>query len=139
MKTIKCLRGFRHTNDHGLAALTGINTDFLKLCVGFELDKLALVWEKPRQPPLGTEEVCWENFAIYFDLYLKEVKLKEVHYVMDPIKIVEMVDENRIYVAAFLGSTMAGEFEDVKLLNDPLLEKNKETGWDTPIHAKTYT
>ncbi|GKA31550.1 hypothetical protein Tco_0717855 [Tanacetum coccineum] len=57
MKKIKCLRGFRHTNDHGLVALTGINTVFLKLCAGFEFDKLALVWGKPRQPPLGPEEV----------------------------------------------------------------------------------
>ncbi|GKA31549.1 hypothetical protein Tco_0717854 [Tanacetum coccineum] len=57
MKKIKCLRGFRHTNDHGLAALTRINIVFLKLCIGFELDKLALVWGKPRQPPLGLEEV----------------------------------------------------------------------------------
>ncbi|GJS25221.1 hypothetical protein Tco_0453853 [Tanacetum coccineum] len=60
VKKIYCLRGFRHTNYHGLAALTGIHTD---LCVGFEVtlllqvDKLALVWGKPRQPPLGPEEV----------------------------------------------------------------------------------
>ncbi|KAE8719202.1 Glutamate decarboxylase 1 [Hibiscus syriacus] len=46
-----------------------------------------------------------------------------------------MVDENTICVAAILGSTLNGEFEDVKLLNDLLVEKNKETGWDTPIHV----
>ncbi|CAK9311393.1 unnamed protein product [Citrullus colocynthis] len=40
------------------------------------------------------------------------------------------MDENTI-----LGSTYNGEFEDVKLLNDLLVEKNKETGWDTPIHV----
>ncbi|GJZ33955.1 hypothetical protein Tco_0579391 [Tanacetum coccineum] len=37
MKKIKCLRGFRHINDRGLA---GINTDFLKLCIGFEVTLL---------------------------------------------------------------------------------------------------
>ncbi|PQQ14931.1 hypothetical protein Pyn_27950 [Prunus yedoensis var. nudiflora] len=46
-----------------------------------------------------------------------------------------MVDENTICVAAILGSTLNGEFEDVKRLNDLLVEKNKETGWDTPIHV----
>ena len=48
---------------------------------------------------------------------------------MDPAKAVEMVDENTICVAAILGSTYNGEFEDVKLLNDLLLEKNKQTGY----------
>ncbi|MCI87321.1 glutamate decarboxylase-like, partial [Trifolium medium] len=44
-------------------------------------------------------------------------------------------DENTICVAAILGSTLTGEFEDVKLLNELLTIKNKETGWDTPIHV----
>lgn len=66
---------------------------------------------------------------------MKEVKLKEGYYVMDPAKAVEMVDENTICVAAILGSTLTGEFEDVKLLNELLAKKNKETGWDTPIHV----
>jgi len=54
---------------------------------------------------------------------------------MDPEKAVELVDENTICVAAILGSTLNGEFEDVKRLNDLLIEKNKITGWDTPIHV----
>lgn len=61
--------------------------------------------------------------------------LEEGYYVMDPKKAVEMVDENTICVAAILGSTLTGEFEDVKLLNQLLTQKNKETGWDTPIHV----
>ncbi|KAL2906939.1 Glutamate decarboxylase 4 [Bienertia sinuspersici] len=80
-------------------------------------------------------QVCWEKFARYFEVELKEVKLREGYYVMDPVKAVEMVDENTICVAAILGSTLNGEFEDVKLLNDLLQEKNKESGWDTPIHV----
>ncbi|XP_065850337.1 glutamate decarboxylase-like [Euphorbia lathyris] len=80
-------------------------------------------------------QVCWEKFARYFEVELKEVKLRDGYYVMDPVKAVEMVDENTICVAAILGSTLNGEFEDVKLLNDLLTEKNKESGWDTPIHV----
>lgn len=74
-------------------------------------------------------KVCWEKFARYFEVELKEVKLREDYFVMDPTKAVEMVDENTICVAAILGSTLNGEFEDVKLLNDLLAEKNKETGY----------
>ncbi|XWS60800.1 hypothetical protein CRYUN_Cryun07bG0068400 [Craigia yunnanensis] len=80
-------------------------------------------------------QVCWEKFARYFEVELKEVKLQEGYYIMDIEKAVELVDENTICVAAILGSTLTGEFEDVKLLNDLLMKKNEETGWDTPIHV----
>ena len=75
-------------------------------------------------------KVCWEKFARYFEVELKEVKLREGYYVMDPEKAVDLVDENTICVAAILGSTLNGEFEDVKVLNDLLIEKNKETGYN---------
>lgn len=61
---------------------------------------------------------------------LKEVKLRDGYYVMDPEKAVQLVDENTICVAAILGSTLNGEFEDVKLLNHLLTEKNKKTGYE---------
>ncbi|VVA99512.1 unnamed protein product [Arabis nemorensis] len=57
--------------------------------------------------------VCWEKFATYFEVELKEVKLREGYYVMDPQKAVELVDENTICVAAILGSTLTREFEDL--------------------------
>ncbi|XP_052203793.1 glutamate decarboxylase 1 [Diospyros lotus] len=92
-------------------------------------------FDKPNIVTGANVQVCWEKFANYFEVELKEVKLREGYYVMDPVKAVELVDENTICVAAILGSTLNGEFEDVKLLNHLLLEKNKETGWDTPIHV----
>lgn len=91
--------------------------------------------DKPNIVTGANVQVCWEKFARYFEVELKEVKLKEGYYVMDPEKAVDMVDENTICVAAILGSTLTGEFEDVKLLNELLIKKNKETGWDTPIHV----
>lgn len=92
-------------------------------------------YDKPNIVTGANVQVCWEKFARYFEVELKEVKLTEGYYVMDPVKAVEMVDENTICVAAILGSTLTGEFEDVKLLNDLLSKKNKETGWNTPIHV----
>nr|AGA63728.1 glutamate decarboxylase [Vicia faba] len=92
-------------------------------------------YDKPNIVTGANVQVCWEKFARYFEVELKEVKLSEGYYVMDPEKAVELVDENTICVAAILGSTLNGEFEDVKRLNDILVEKNKETGWDTPIHV----
>ncbi|KAK1382413.1 hypothetical protein POM88_020148 [Heracleum sosnowskyi] len=86
-------------------------------------------FDKPNIVTGANVQVCWEKFANYFEVELKEVKLREGYYVMDPVKAVELVDENTICVAAILGSTLNGEFEDVKLLNDLLLEKNKITGY----------
>lgn len=92
-------------------------------------------FDKPNIVTGANVQVCWEKFARYFEVELKEVKLRQDYYVMDPDKAVEMVDENTICVAAILGSTLNGEFEDVKRLNDLLVQKNNETGWDTPIHV----
>uniref|UniRef100_A0A804MFH5 Glutamate decarboxylase n=1 Tax=Zea mays TaxID=4577 RepID=A0A804MFH5_MAIZE len=80
-------------------------------------------------------QVCWEKFARYFEVELKEVRLREGCYVMDPDEAVRMVDDNTICVAAILGSTLTGEFEDVRRLNDLLAANNRRTGWDTPIHV----
>uniref|UniRef100_A0A0E0H1G5 glutamate decarboxylase n=1 Tax=Oryza nivara TaxID=4536 RepID=A0A0E0H1G5_ORYNI len=91
--------------------------------------------DKPNIVTGANVQVCWEKFARYFEVELKEVKLTEGCYVMDPVKAVDMVDENTICVAAILGSTLTGEFEDVRRLNDLLAAKNKRTGWDTPIHV----
>ncbi|KAM3314636.1 hypothetical protein ACQJBY_033441 [Aegilops geniculata] len=91
--------------------------------------------DKPNIITGANVQVCWEKFARYFEVELKEVKLREGYYVMDPEQAVEMVDENTICVAAILGSTLNGEFEDVKRINDLLEEKNKQTGWETPIHV----
>ncbi|KAL2937279.1 Glutamate decarboxylase 1 [Bienertia sinuspersici] len=96
---------------------------------------LGLPTDNPNIVTGANVQVCWEKFARYFEVELKEVKLSDGYYVMDPQKAVDMVDENTICVAAILGSTLNGEFEDVKLLNDLLEAKNKETGWDTPIHV----
>ncbi|KFK33415.1 hypothetical protein AALP_AA5G009800 [Arabis alpina] len=96
---------------------------------------LGLSYDKPNIVTGANVQVCWKKFATYFEVELKEVKLREGYYVMDPEIAVEMVDENTICVAAILGSTLTGEFEDVKLINDLLVEKNKQTGWETPIHV----
>uniref|UniRef100_A0A453IJP2 Glutamate decarboxylase n=1 Tax=Aegilops tauschii subsp. strangulata TaxID=200361 RepID=A0A453IJP2_AEGTS len=54
---------------------------------------------------------------------------------MDPEQAVEMVDENTICVAAILGSTLNGEFEDVKRINDLSCAECSFCRWETPIHV----
>ncbi|XP_057784045.1 glutamate decarboxylase-like [Salvia miltiorrhiza] len=100
-----------------------------------KMKELGKPHDKPNIVTGANVQVCWEKFGRYFEVELKEVKLRDGYYVMDPDAAVEMVDENTICVAAILGSTLNGEFEDVKRLNDLLIQNNSKTGWDTPIHV----
>eukprot|EP00249_Psilotum_nudum_P014269 c24745_g1_i1 orf=450-1925(-) len=92
-------------------------------------------FEKPNIVTGANVQVCWEKFAQYFEVELRDVKIREGYYVMDPDKAIELIDENTICVCAILGSTYNGEFEDIRRLNDLLKKKNAETGWDIPIHV----
>jgi len=94
-----------------------------------------LPYDKPNMVTGANVQVCWEKFANYFEVEIRAVKLHEGYYVMDPAKAVELCDENTICICAILGSTYNGEFEDVGALNDLLLKKNKEKGWNIPIHV----
>lgn len=50
---------------------------------------------------------------------------------IDPKQAVDLVDENTIGICCILGTTYTGEYEDVKAVNDLLVER----GLDTPIHV----
>ncbi|KAL1966240.1 hypothetical protein VTN77DRAFT_4792 [Rasamsonia byssochlamydoides] len=76
-------------------------------------------------------QVCWEKAARYFDVEEKYVYCTDERYVIDPEEAVSLVDENTIGICAILGTTYTGEYEDVKAINDLLVEK----GLDVPIHV----
>ena len=50
---------------------------------------------------------------------------------IDPKQAVDLVDENTIGICAIIGTTYTGEYEDVKAINDLLVERNI----DCPIHV----
>ncbi|GAB1197601.1 hypothetical protein APSETT444_006899 [Aspergillus pseudonomiae] len=76
-------------------------------------------------------QVCWEKAARYFDVEERYVYCTEDRYVIDPQQAVDLVDENTIGICAILGTTYTGEYEDVKAINDLLIERNM----DVPIHV----
>ena len=51
---------------------------------------------------------------------------------IDPEEAVKLVDENTIGMCVIIGTTYTGEYEDVKAINDLLVEKNI----DCPLHSK---
>jgi glutamate decarboxylase len=76
-------------------------------------------------------QVCWEKAARYFEVEEKYVFCTEERYVLDPVEAVNLVDENTIGICVIMGTTYTGEYEDVKAVNDLLVEKNL----DVPIHV----
>ena len=62
---------------------------------------------------------------------MKYVYCTTDRYVIDPKEAVDLVDENTIGICVIIGTTYTGEYEDVKAINDILVERDM----DTPIHV----
>ncbi|KAL4790993.1 pyridoxal phosphate-dependent transferase [Aspergillus venezuelensis] len=88
-------------------------------------------WTRPNIVMNSAVQVCWEKAARYFDVEERYVYCTEDRYVIDPQQAVDLVDENTIGICAILGTTYTGEYEDVKAINDLLIERNI----DCPIHV----
>ncbi|OHW90930.1 glutamate decarboxylase [Colletotrichum incanum] len=87
--------------------------------------------DRPNIVMSSAVQVCWEKAARYFEVEEKLVYCAPDRYVIDPEETVNLIDENTIGICAILGSTYTGEYEDVKAVNDLLLERNL----DVPIHV----
>ncbi|KZF24101.1 glutamate decarboxylase [Xylona heveae TC161] len=88
-------------------------------------------YDRPNIVMNSAVQVCWEKAARYFEVEEKYVYCTPERYVIDPQQAVDLVDENTIGICAILGTTYTGEYEDVKAINDLLIEKNL----DVPIHV----
>ena len=82
----------------------------------------------------GSVQVCWEKFARYFDVELRQVPMPEGHLLM-PEDAVAHCDENTIAVVATFGQTFTGLFEDVSAIAAALDDLEERTGLDIPLHV----
>ncbi|KAJ6095093.1 hypothetical protein N7467_002606 [Penicillium canescens] len=76
-------------------------------------------------------QVCWEKACRYMEIEERYVYCTNTRFVIDPKEAVDLVDENTIGICAILGSTYTGEYEDVKAINNLLIER----GIDCAIHV----
>ncbi len=92
---------------------------------------------RPERPNIvcGPVQVCWEKFARYFDVELRETPMDSGRYLMGPEQCVERCDENTIMVVATLGQTFTGLFEDVAGIAAALDELAARGGPDIPLHV----
>jgi glutamate decarboxylase len=92
-------------------------------------------FDKPNIVMGADVHTVWEKFALYFDVELKLIPLKEDIYVISAEDVVAEVDENTIAVGTVVGTTFTGQMDPVKEINDVLLKVKEEKGWDIPIHV----
>jgi glutamate decarboxylase len=83
----------------------------------------------------GPVQVCWEKFARYFDVELRQVPLTGGATGLRPEQLRDYVDENTIGVVAILGVTYTCDYEPVREIAAELDVLQREKGWDVPVHV----
>lgn len=91
----------------------------------------------PDRPNLvcGPVQVCWERFARYFDVELRQVPLEADATGLRPEQLRQYVDEKTIGVVAILGVTFTCDYEPVAALATELDAIQRDTGLDVPVHV----
>ncbi|HYI35293.1 MAG TPA: glutamate decarboxylase, partial [Thermoleophilaceae bacterium] len=82
----------------------------------------------------GDVHVVWEKFCRYFDVEPRIVPLQEHKYTIGPEDVEPHLDENTIGVAAVLGTTFTGHMDDIRGINDLLVEVEDKKGLHVPLH-----
>jgi glutamate decarboxylase len=82
----------------------------------------------------GPVQVCWEKFARYFDVELRQAPMNAGN-IMTGDEVLARCDENTIAVVATFGQTFTGKFEDVEAISDALDGLQDRTGLDIDIHV----
>ncbi|QDT45589.1 Glutamate decarboxylase [Gimesia alba] len=91
--------------------------------------------DKPNMVMGINVQVCWEKFCRYWEIEPRFVPMEGDRYCLTADEAVKLVDENTIGVVVIMGSTFDGRYENVKEVNDALVDLNAKTGWEVPIHV----
>jgi len=91
--------------------------------------------DKPNMVFGANVQVCWLKACKYFDVECREAEMSPDCLVLTAERAKPLIDENTIGVCPCLGSVFNGEFEDIKAIHDMVVELNRETGWNVPIHV----
>ncbi|MFJ8079454.1 glutamate decarboxylase [Streptomyces sp. NPDC096205] len=82
----------------------------------------------------GPVQVCWEKFARYFDVELRQVPLEKGASGLRAHQLRDHVDENTIGVVAILGVTYTCVYEPVAEIAVELDRIQRDSGLDIPLH-----
>ncbi|GFH40535.1 glutamate decarboxylase [Lactococcus insecticola] len=80
-------------------------------------------------------QVCWEKFAVYFDVELREVPMTAHTMSLDLSDITSYFDDYTIGVVGILGITYTGVYDDIAALDAILTQYNATAKLSVPIHV----
>jgi glutamate decarboxylase len=83
----------------------------------------------------GDVHVVWDKFCRYFDVEPRVIPLADDTYTIGPEDVAPHLDENTIGVAAVLGTTFTGHMDDIRGINQLLLDVREQRDLDIPIHV----
>ncbi|WP_328408762.1 glutamate decarboxylase [Nocardia sp. NBC_00403] len=83
----------------------------------------------------GPVQVCWEKFARYFDVEIRQIPLRGDRLTMHPDDVAAYCDENTIMVVPTFGQTFTGLYEDVEGIAKALDQLQRVSGLNIPIHV----
>jgi len=91
--------------------------------------------DRPNMVTGTNVQVCWEKFANYWDVELRQVQMEGDRFHLSPEGAVGLCDENTIGVVAVLGSTFDGSYEPVRDICTALDDLQGRTSWDVTVHV----
>ncbi|MRH92470.1 glutamate decarboxylase [Nocardia sp. SYP-A9097] len=83
----------------------------------------------------GPVQVCWEKFARYFDVEIRQIPLRGDRLTMHPDDVAAYCDANTMMVVPTFGQTFTGLFEDVAGICRALDDLEERTGLNIPVHV----
>ena len=100
-----------------------------------EKQKSAAAWRTPNLIIGTTHHVCWDKFASYHGVQLREIPITLENPVLDPVRAVELIDKDTIGIVAVLGGTHLGRYDNIEALNRVLEEFNAKSYFPVYIHV----
>ncbi|WP_433812564.1 glutamate decarboxylase [Flavobacterium johnsoniae] len=95
---------------------------------------LSLNTAKPNIVYSSNAHVCWDTFALYFDVEPRKILVSSLNtYPLE--EILKNIDENTICVGAVAGNTYTGSIDLIEELNNKIVEINSKNNWDIGIHV----
>ncbi len=80
-------------------------------------------------------QVCWEKFATYFDVELREIPIDPEHLTLDIEAAINAIDANTIGIVGILGVTYTGMYDDIEALDRALTDYNQTAEYPLYIHV----
>lgn len=96
---------------------------------------LDLTRQKPNLVISSGYQVCWEKFAVYWDVELRTIPMTPEHLCLDAHAAVQAIDPYTIGVVGILGQTYTGKFDDIFQLDEAIEQYNQQAEAKVYIHV----